>query len=416
MNRSKISRSIVVVIFIALILFLGYFDIKDISNSNTQSLDSKLYKIGYVCVLAILVIAYMWLKEKLYKRKFKRKISLIIRYIYLIITIIATSLFFINQKIDSCNICFLVICFFIILANSFLVKKVIFNISKSDMLSVIGLFVYSMLPTIFKSESLYIISLLLTLFTFSTILNMQVLIDELKQRGIKNKKYLILTISLGMFMGFSCVFGINYIVWLIIALVLLVITINLDNTHFSFPKAIMNSVTQENREKLYSIERINISKLLICIIVALCVMFLTCFLSNKVFNKLSNIYNNEIIQTVSQNINNNVLNINNNDRSLFDKMVSFSKSFVSKSKGYYLIIFIYIILIELLNIILKRKYDTKSTVLKSLFFIIYIFVAISNMNIYIFQPLFSILLGLIALVNTSNIYLNREERVKMLVA
>lgn len=418
MNRSKISRSIVVVIFIALILFLGYFDIKCISNSKAQSLDNKLYKIGYVCVLISLVIAFMWIKEKLYKKKFKRKNSLIIRYIYLIIAIVLTSLFFLKQKTNCFSTYFLVICLFAILANSFLVKKIIFNISKSDMLSVIGLFSYSMLPTIFENESSYIISLFLTLFTFCAILNMQVLIDELKQRGIKNKKYLILTFSLGVFIGLSWVFGINYFVWCIMALVLLVITINLDNTHLSFPKKVMNSVTQEKREKLYSIERINISKLLICIIITLVVMFVVYILSNIAINKLVNVSNNEIVQAISQNINNNISNIKNtnNDESLFNKIAVFSALFVSKSKGYYLVIFVYIILIELLNIVLKRKYDTKSTVIKSLFFIIYIFVAISNMDIYIFQPLFSILLVIIVIVNTSNIYLNREERVKMLVA
>lgn len=417
MNRSKISRSIIVAIFIALILFLGYFDIKCISNAENQNFNNKLLKIGYVCILIILVVTYVYIKDKLYKLKFKRKNSLIIRYIYLTIAIIIISVLSIKQKIGECGIKFLVICLILMLINSFLLKKVIFNISKSDILSVFGLFLYSMLPIAFESKSIYINALLLILTTFATILNMQILIDELKQKGIKNRKYLILTSILGIFMGLSCVFGINYLVWCVVALVLLVITINLDNTHINFPKAVMSSVTQENREKLYSIERINISKLLICIIITLIITIFVYFIGKFTFNKFIVLTNNEIVHNINETINSNssISNIKNNNFS-FNKIIDFSKYFVSMSKGYYLVMFVYIILIELLNIILKRRYDTKSTVLKSLFFMMYIFVCISNINIYIVQPLFSIMLVLIALVNTSNLYLNREERVKMLVA
>lgn len=413
MDRSKISRSIIVVIFIALILFLGYFDVKSILNSEAQSLNNKLMKIGYVCILAILVGVYVGIKDKLYKMRFKRRNCLIIRYIYIGITILATSIFSIKQKVGESSIYFLAICLLLMFINAILVKKVIFNVSKSDILSVLGLFSYSMLPIVISNKYEYINSLLLTLTVFSSILNMQILIDELKQKGIKNKKYLIMTAFLGVFMGLSCVFGINIIVWCVVTVLLLIITIDLDNTHINFPKKVMSSVTQENREKLYSIERINISKLLICICISLIVMFCIYFIGNVIIIKISNVSNNEIIQSINMNITNNQIN---NGTISFTKIKDTTKSFVLMSKGYYLVMFVYIVLVELLNIILKRKYDTKSTVLKSLFFLMYVCASIFNVNIYVVQPLLSIMIVLIALVNTSNIYLNREERVKMLVA
>lgn len=413
MDRSKISRSIIVVIFIALIIFLGYFDIKSILSSEAQSLNDKLIKIGYVCILAILVGVYIGIKDKLYKMRFKRRNCLIIRYIYIGITIFVTSIFSIKQKVGETSTYFLAICLILMLINAILVKKVIFNVSKSDILSVLGLFSYAMLPIVISNEYEYINSLLLTLTVFASILNMQILIDELKQKGIKNKKYLIMAIFLGIFMGLSCIFGINTIVWCIVAIVSILITIDLDNTHINFPKKVMSSITQENREKLYSIERINISKLLICICVSLIVMFSIYFIGRILVNKISSISNYEIIHTINSNIENNKIN---NGVYSFTRIKDITKSFVSMSKRFYLVMFVYIVLVELLNIILKRKYDTKSTILKSLFFLIYVCISIFSINLYIVQPLFTMMLVLITLVNTSNIYLNREERVKMLVA
>ena len=83
---------------------------------------------------------------------------------------------------------------------------------------------------------------------------------------------------------------------------------------------------------------------------------------------------------------------------------------------FYILLFIYIIFMEILAICLHRRYDTKSTLMKTILLCLYASIVIFNMNIYYFQPVITILLILIAIVNTSNIYLNREERIKMLVA
>lgn len=416
MVRSKISRSIVVVIFIALVIFLGYLDVKCILGTSSGPIKMKILKVGYVFLLGLLLALYVYLKDKLYKIKMKRSHSLIIRYIFLSIIVIIANVIKLKSRIDSFGIPLIIGIITINLITSFIIKKVIFNVSKSDMLSVIALLAYCMLPIAIDNNTLYFNSTLVVLFVFATILNIQILIDELKQKGIKTKKYLILSFMLGIFMGISSLFGINYLVWIILLGVLLVITINLDNTHINFPKKIMQSMTQENREKLYGIERINISKLSICIILSLILMFITYYIGTAIFSNLFKDSQNEIVQVINLSIeNNNIFNFKNFHIS-FGKFNQDSKIFVQFSKDYYLVLFIYIILIEALNILLKRRYDTKSTILKSIFILSYIFMSIFSINICILQPLFSIMLVLIALVNTSNLYLNREERVKMLVA
>ncbi|MEG1363072.1 MAG: hypothetical protein RSC92_01315, partial [Clostridia bacterium] len=90
------------------------------------------------------------------------------------------------------------------------------------------------------------------------------------------------------------------------------------------------------------------------------------------------------------------------------------KELVLSSKMFYFILFTYIILIELLNICLRRKYDTKSTMIKILFILILIFYSKFSYSIYQYKDVISTLLIIIAIVNTSNIYLNKEERVKLL--
>lgn len=416
MIRSKISRSFMVAIFIVMIIFLGYLDIRYMLNAPQQSVTVKLIKIGYVFAIIMLVLIYVYIKDKLYKIKFKRSHSLILRYIYLLIAIVITNLLSLYKNLYKIEINMILVYLILTIISAFIIKKVIFNVSKSDILSVVAVFAFSMLPIIYTNMYVYVNSLLIVLFVFATILNLQMLIDELKQRGIKTVKYLILACTLGIFMGITCVLGINFCVWCLAFSILLIITINLDNTHINFPKKVMYSMTQENRERLYRVERINISKLLICILISLVIMFAIYFIGNIICDRIANMSNNIFIHIINNNINNNNVIKNNFIDFSFGKFIKDSKQFIQFSKGYYMVLFIYIILVESLNILLKRRYDTKSTILKTIFVLSFICMSIFNINIYIMQPLFTIMLVLIAIVNTSNIYLNREERVKMLVA
>ena len=88
----------------------------------------------------------------------------------------------------------------------------------------------------------------------------------------------------------------------------------------------------------------------------------------------------------------------------------------STSKTYYILLYSYIIFIEILAIVLRRRYDTKSTVMKLFFILLYVCISVFGLDITHYQMILTVFLILISIVNTSNIYLNREERVKMLVA
>lgn len=420
MNISRISRSIVVAIFMIFIVFFCYFDISAILNKSSDTIIvSNLIKISYAVLLIILVLMYLYIKTKLYKMKVKRKITFIYRYIYLSLVVSVITFLMITKTLPDISNIAKFISILIVLFTAFAIKKIIFNVSKSDTLSVLGMFGFSMIFNVIKDKSIYLDSILITFSVVSVILLMQLIIDELKQRGIKNKKYLILSVCLGIFMGITCLLGINIIVYILISIIFVFITSNLDSTHLNFPKKIMNSITQKNRERLYKIERININKLIYVVVTYLFLTIVVFYVGKFALSKISNKVDSQVLINIEQNIKNNELskeNINLNIKHFSSNFVKNVKELVNYSKTYYLIMFVYIILVEILAFMLKRRYDTKSTSMKIYLMLIFISISMFNINIIYFQPIITTFLILIAIVNTTNIYLNREERVKMLVA
>mgnify|MGYP003186255848 FL=1 len=418
MNISKISRSLVVAIFIVNIVFFGILDFKMLVSKDQEvtSQFTNLTKLGYVALVIILVLLYIYIKDKLYKKKIKRKVGLVFRYIYVSIVLIASKIGIVYlQGIQFTNkefITYVLISFI----TGIIIKKIIFNVSKSDMLSVLATFSYALLPSSVVLGSGLILASSFSLVFFAGLLTLQILIDELKQRGIKTQKYVVESTILGIIIGVSMVFGINPCVWIAFAIVSIIVASNLDNTHISFPKKMMDSISQKGRERLYTIERININKLIVSICVvfifAVTIYFISKFMLETFENKqIDNYYINSIIDTFNK----------NNDLNLVQEksitsLSNFYNKFISNYKTFYMFCIIYIIFMEILAIALKRRYDTKSTMMKALFLFILNSIYLFNLNVAFYEPLLTVLIVLIAIVNTSNIYLNREERVKMLVA
>ena len=409
MSISKISRSLVVVLFVALIIFMGYEDVILLLNNSSNSTILNILKVVYIIVTFLLVALYVYIKDKLYRMKIKRNISLIYRYIYISFIVIVMSIISIYKYlylIDNLTLGIYVLLKFII---GLILKKIIFNVSKSDILSVLGLFGFAMLPCVYFDINILFKNLINTLVVFIAILIIQKLIDELKQRGIKNKKYLFLSLLLGIFIGFTIILGISAYLWGLIALMSLILTVNLDKTHLDFPKKIITFANQKIKDALYKVERININKLVFSIFVITIVACIVSFIGrilvlNIDFLKESLVFNlNTGISNF--NISNAIYNFVNN-----------TKILLSTSRTYYILIFAYIVFIEVLAVVLHRRYDTKSTIMKLFFILLYISISIFDLNITNYQTILTVLLILISIVNTSNIYLNREERIKMLVA
>lgn len=410
MNFSRISRGLMVAMFVITIVFLGVLDVKLIFE-NQSSMYSALTKIVYIAIIFSLTLLYVYIKEKLYKMKIKRNVSFIYRYIYLIMVIVISKYIIISRSITNASVIQLLLMMIITVVASLIVKRIVFNISKSDILSVVTMVGYTMILNVIKEPKVFIFSCTIQLIVLAIILLLQLLIDELKQKGIKTKKYIKFSILIGILMGISVILGVNILVWVLVSIILLFITMDLDHTHMNFPRRIISLLSQSNKDRLYKIERININKILISIAIALFIMFSIAIIGHFVLYKSQSyvwMQQLKIIMNQNCNINNANLNING--------VIEYSKTYLGLSKTYYICLIAYILILEILSFFLRRRYDTKTTTIKTIFIAIYFAISIFNLNIFYFQPLLNILLVIIAIINTSSIYLNREERIKMLVA
>ncbi len=417
MNISKISRSIIVVIFVVLVLFLSVIDIMYIFNKERDvaiNATSSLVKCSFILFTILFTCVYMYIKDKLYKKHVKRKLSFIYRYIYIVFILLMAAIFSLRNVLSvfSESKMFLHILFLILTA--FIIKRIVFNVSKSDMLSVLTMFAYAFFPNVVLEEKFYVSSLIFNASFLSYILVFQIIIDELKQKGIKTKKYILLSLVLGMLMVIASAIGANICMFALVFLVSMVITYNLDNTHINFSSKFMSSLTQQKREELYKIERININKLLVVIMISMLVLLagnlvLKCVIKDvEISNSLG------IINFFEEDVEN--VNKFQNINQIIEQFLTVSKKFVCSAPMFYIVIFAYIVFMEILAFCLHRRYDTKSTVMKLIFVVMFVGISIFGLNICYFEPLLITLLMLIAVVNTSNIYLNREERIKLLVA
>ena len=255
------------------------------------------------------------------------------------------------------------------------------------------------------------------MFFLSSILILQILIDELKQKGVKTNKYIIETVVFGVLAGITTLLGISVVAWIVIILLTIFITYNLDNTHINFPKKFMASLTQSKRESLYKIERININKLIVVILLSIVLILIINFMGRIILDKLSNnVHLNFVISQIEDvkisEVFSKDFNIKNIARSLINK----ANVYLLSAPRFYLCVYVYILFMEALAFFLHRRYDTKSTLMKLILMVLFVMVSVFDLNIYYFSPVFTVLSILVAIVNTSNIYLNREERIKMLVA
>lgn len=414
MSISKISRSIVVVIFAVVILLLGITDFIYIGK-GVASLDgpSGILKFGYFALIIILISLYTYVREKLSRLKLQKKIATAYRYTYIILVMLTTTFFKIYSIMDIYPKRTLVLYFILTFLMGFYTQRIIFNVSKSDVLSVFGMFVAFSLPNIVEDKTMNLNSKFIAVMLLLSIYIMQTLIDELKQLNIKNKKYIRQAIILGICIGFSTICGVNYIVWMVLAIVSLMITSNLDSTSLNLSNKSNNTIKRRrNNYFIYKVERIKISKLLISLIIITIIAALIYFGGRCVVIKIAT-YGNGVAGNIVRDL---TYGIHSNTNIGLSNIKENAFVFVGMSTKFYILCFVYILFMEILSITLHRKYDTKSTLIKMIFVALFAVITIFKINILYYQPILTILLVIICIVNTTNIYYNREERIKMIEA
>lgn len=414
MSISKISRSIVVVIFAVFILFLTIADFMYIGNDiSTVEGPSGIVKFGYFILIIVLVSLYTYVREKLSRLKLQKKLATAYRYTYILLVMLATTFFKVYSIMDLYPTSTLVLYFILTFLMGFYTQRIIFNVSKSDVLSVLGMFIAFTLPNVIDDKTMNLNSKFIAVVLLMSVYVMQTLIDELKQLNIKNKKYIRQAIFLGVCIGISTLCGISYLLWIAVGIVLLFITSNLDSTSLNLSSRPNNTIKRKrNNYFIYKIERIKISKLIISLVI-ISLMLTGIYLGGRIVITNLAAQGNGVCQNI---VNELRIGVRSESNIGFSNIMNQAYNFVGLSTRFYVLCFAYILFMEILAVALRRKYDTKSTLVKMIFVALYSIITIFKVNVLYYQPILTILLVIICIINTTNIYYNREERIKMIEA
>ena len=419
MNRSRIIRSIIVVIF--MICSVGMLVICAKNSLNSQSTFKLSYKIIYIVSILLSVFFYALLKNKLKLLSCKKSIEYTYRYIYLVMLILITRFIavwlfkdvsmpdLINPSLDnglgSYVVYFLgkltlyplystiIINTSLTFITAIIIKRLVFNVTTNEMLSAIATIIYIFVPQGIINTTNYVSYNFNTLFVLAGIYILLLIIDEVKQHKLKNKKYLKLTYLMGICILFDILFGGRFEFWIIVLLTSLIISNNVGYVRVNSKREFVEKFSSVNARKLmYKMEAIAINKLLIVSGILLLFIAAGVGVIYITGQDLIGIYKN--------------VDVNNIYNNFVDGIWS--------SKNYYIVIISFIIILEILGVILKRKIDTKTSLIK-LCSTLVILITLTTNKTYAVSML-DAFLTLSLILNIGNIYYNRDEKIKLLKA
>lgn len=420
MNRSRIIRSIVVVIFMAcLICVLGVC----INNSiKVASSFSFKYKLIYALMLFLSISFYALLKKKLNNVICKKSVEYSYRYIYLVMLVLITRFLAVLLYKDTSSFeliepsfynglgsylvfalgkltvypiyAVIIINTVITFASAICIKRMIFNVTTNEMLSAIATIGYIFIPQAIINTTNYCRYNFNVLFILFGTYMLFKIIDEVKQHKLKNKKYLKLTVIMGISIMLDILFGGRFEYWCIILLASLVISNNVGYVRVNNKREFVEKFNNVHTRKLmYKMESITINKLIIVCALLLAFMVVGILVYTFAFNQdLFGMYNNISLDMLFTNL----------------------QSGIKASKNYYIVLISLIILLEVTGMILRRKKDTKTTLIKLATTVTVLIMSVSK-GLYISNVVDAFLV-LCLILNIGNIYYNRDEKIKLLKA
>jgi len=419
MNRSRIIRSIIVALFMICCLAMLFVCVKN--SLEIQSTFKTLYKFIYVIVILVSIIFYILLKNKLKVLNCKKSVEYTYRYIYLVMIILITRFVAVMLYKDSSVIeliepsfdiglgsylvyflgkitlyplyAIIIINTIITFICSVIIKRMVFNVTTNEMLSAIAAIAYIFLPQGLINTTNYAPYNFNTLFILGGVYLLLLIIDEVKQHKLKNKKYLNYTVIMGICILLDILCLGRFEFWLIVLLTSLVISNNVGYVRVNNNREFVEKLNSVKARKLmYKMEAIAINKLLLVSVIIILFIAagvgITCLFGQDVLNVYANI------------------DINN----LYNNFIAS----ICSSKNYYIFLISIVFVLEVLGIILRRKVDTKSSLIK-LCSILIVLVTLTINSTYSVSMLDAFLV-LSLILNVGNIYYNRDEKIKLLKA
>jgi len=419
MNRSRIIRSIIVAIFIVCSVAMLLVCIKNAIDVTSTFKTS--YKVIYMIALVLAIFFYALLKNKLKLLNCKKSIEYIYRYIYLVMLILITRFVAVllykdisvttliepsfDKGLGSYLVYFLgkitlyplyatiIINTVLTFACSIIIKRMVFNITTNEMLSAIATVIYIFVPQAILSTTNYAPYNFNTLFVLCGIYLLLLIIDEVKQHKLKNKKYLNYTVLMGVCILLDILCLGRFEFWIIVLLTSLVISNNVGYVRVNNKREIVEKINSVSARKLmYKMEAIAINKLLL--VLGVMILFIAAGVG------ITYLLGQEVL-AIYENMN------------IYELYDNFTNS-ICFSKNYYIVLVSFIFILEILGIILRRKVDTKSSLIKLCSTLIMLITLIINKTYS--ASVLDTFLVLSLILNVGNIYYNRDEKIKLLKA
>lgn len=387
-NRSRIIRSIIAAIIAVLYIAIVILCINGLRKTSTNM--SMYIKLIYIALCLLSVFLYTVVKKKLKLKILNKKLNYVYRYSYLAAIIFLSRL--VMSYVNGVSFTGIMATQMLItLVNVIMIRHIVFNVSTSDILSAMAGIIYIFLPqTLFEKELLIVLNYKLIFVLAATLLLLKI-IDEISQHRLKNKKYIYMSILFSMCIVATIFFGGNCLTWIIVVLITFLASKNIDFTHISFGQKNIDKYNSiKFKRLLYKIERININKIVVLIVI-------TTIITVTMQFPIRIILKQELV-------------LNFCSYSVFKDRIY---ELLRYSRNYYLIIVVITLITEFVAVFLRRKVDLKTTAIRSIFLMSIMNLLITSPKPYIYQ-IFDAMLILNLVLNISNIYYNREEKIKLL--
>ena len=384
------------------------------SNIQTQSSISMGLKAIYVLIMGACIFMYIAVRNKLAKRMSNKQLSIIISklycYMYLAVIVFVSRLIgayvLKDVQISMLNPSYelglgsylnyglgvilknqmyanVIINTIIAFVSSIIIKKIMLNITDNDMVATTSSIIYLMLPQSLINVGEYIKYGYNVLLILIGILMFMYIIDEVKKFTKKTNKYLIYSGVFALIQSIDILLGGTYFMWLVLMVITTIAATYVDVVRLKFN--FKNKLDYKKKILLERIEKINISKLVNVALITLSVSGIVTIICCTLVDKSG--YTSFSLQ--------NTINI------------------LGKSRMYYIILIVLILVFDIIAVVLKRKTDIKMFALKILSMVSIVTTAFMIDTTYA-SAVFDTLLSLNVVISICNICYNREEKIKLL--
>lgn len=382
LKLSRISRSIIVIVYCICIAMLTYMAITCKANISTTSV------IAYVISLVFSVCFYQVFKRKIYDKIGDKRIIRLYKYIYLAVIVVVTRIVmiyvtrgeysyqYLSEGLSSKVVSNLVsltgeakyspVIFNTILVyiNAIVIKRIMKGIVKNDAIATCSSVVYILSPLSLKLCLEFNSQIFNTTFVVFGMYFLYKIYDQITKYGLKTKKYLFYTIGLLLSSILDLAFGGHVIFWWVLVIGLCVVCDYVDKQELVI------------YEKKYRIKK---SILVLALVVIVTGIF-------------SLIFKNEVnLQFDLKNMCNLILN----------------------AKCYYAITGTLILVFEIISVLLKRKCDSKVAIMFIATSIVVMLLPYVTNCIY-GMVTYDAMLSMSLILSLGNIYYSRDEKIKLL--